>query len=87
MDQNSGQFAANMAGQMWDDQAKVLEDMVRKRGNSVTELSADEAVRWRKATEPVTEAWIRQVKGKGLDGGKLIESARALIAKHEKTST
>jgi len=60
---------------------------VRKRGNSVTELSADEAVRWRKATEPVTEAWIRQVKDKGLDGGKLIENARALIAKHEKAST
>ena len=87
MDQNSGQFAANMAGQMWDDQAKVVEDMVRKRGNSVTAISADEAVRWRKATEPVTAAWIKQVKDKGLDGGRLIESARALIARHEKAST
>ena len=62
MDQNSGQFAANMAGQMWDDQAKLVEDMVRKRGNSVTAISAEEAARWRKAIEPVTEAWIRQVK-------------------------
>jgi TRAP-type C4-dicarboxylate transport system substrate-binding protein len=87
MDQNSGQFAANMAGQMWDDQAKLVEDMVRKRGNSVTAISAEEAARWRKAIEPVTAAWIKHVKEKGLDGGKLIESARALIARHEKAAT
>ena len=28
MDQNSGQFAANMAGQMWDDQAKLVAEAI-----------------------------------------------------------
>ena len=30
------------------------------------------------------EAWIKRVKDKGLDGGKLLENARALVAKHGK---
>lgn len=84
LDANSGQFAAAMAGQMWDDQAKTVEDMVRKRGNTVSAISVEEAARWRKATEPVIEAWLKQAKERGIDGGKLLEAARALVAKHEK---
>jgi hypothetical protein len=34
--------------------------------------------------EPVIENWIKQVKDKGLDGNKLLEQARALVAKHDK---
>jgi len=86
IDDNSGQAFAALAGQMWDEQSKAVEVMVKQRGNSVAELSAEEAARWRKATEPVIETWIKQAKDKGLDGGKLLESARALIAKYEKTS-
>ena len=37
-----------------------------------------------KATEPVIEAWIKQVKDKGLDGDKLLEQAKALVAKYDK---
>ena len=86
IDDNSGQAFAALAGAMWDDQARIVEDLVRKRGNTVTAISAEEAARWRRATEPVTEAWMRQVKDKGLDGGRLIEAARSLIAKHEKAA-
>lgn len=84
LDKNSGQVAATMAGAMWDDQAKVVEDLVKKKGNNVGAISAEEAANWRKATAPVHEAWIKQVKDRGLDGGKLIETARALVAKYAK---
>lgn len=84
IDANSGQFAATMAGKMWDDQAVVIEEMVRKRGNTITQISAEEAARWRKATAPVHESWTNQVKDKGIDGGKLIEAVRSLVAKYEK---
>jgi TRAP-type transport system periplasmic protein len=84
IDDNSGQFAATMAGKMWDDQAVAVEDMVRKRGNTVSAITPEEAARWRKATEPVIEAWIRQVKERNIDGAKLLEQARALVAKYEK---
>jgi TRAP-type C4-dicarboxylate transport system substrate-binding protein len=83
VDENSGDAAATMAGRMWDDQAAVIEDMVRKRGNSVTAISDEEAARWRKATEPVIEAWIKQVGMRSIDGAKVIEMARALVRKYE----
>jgi TRAP-type C4-dicarboxylate transport system substrate-binding protein len=84
MDANSGQALATMAGQMWDAEAKAVEEVVRKRGNSITAISADEAGRWRKATEPVIEAWVKQSKDRGIDGAKLLEAARALVAKYDK---
>ncbi len=80
LDKNSGLAAAEMAGKVWDDAAVVVSDMVRKRGNSITMLSVEENLRWRKTTEPVVEAWIKAVKEKGLDGGKLLGSAQALIS-------
>ena len=30
------------------------------------------------------EAWLKGVKDKGLDGGKLLDTAKGLLAKHEK---
>ena len=84
LDAHSGQPLAAAAGKMWDDQAKNVEDMVRKRGNTVSAISPEEAARWRKATEPVIEAWLKQVKDRGVDGGRLLDTARALVAKYEK---
>lgn len=84
MDDNSGHVVAALAGKMWDTQSEVVEAMVRKRGNTVTVITAEEAARWRKATEPVIDAWLKGAKERGLDGGKLLETARALVAQYEK---
>ena len=86
IDDNSGVAAAAMVGRMWDEQAVVIEDMVRKRGNTVSSLSAEETARWRKATEPVIETWIADLKSRYIDGAKLIETASALVTKHEATA-
>ena len=86
IDKNSGQVAATMAGAMWDNEAVTVSEIVRKRGNILITLDEDEKARWRKATEPVIETWIRQVKERGLDGGKLLEAARALIVKYDKAT-
>ena len=50
----------------------------------ITTISEDEKARWIKATEPVIDGWIKQVKDKGLDGAKLLEQAKALVAKYDK---
>jgi TRAP-type C4-dicarboxylate transport system substrate-binding protein len=78
IDNNSGQAAAMTAAAMWDSQAAAIELMAKNRGNSVAALDEEEIARWRKATEPVIDAWTRQVK----DGGKLLDTARALIRKY-----
>lgn len=84
LDKNSGQVAAAMAGRMWDAEGVTVTEMVRGRGNTITTISVEEAARWRKATEPVIDAWVKQMKEKGADGGKLLETARGLLTKYEK---
>ena len=84
LDKNSGQEFAKLAGNMWDTEAVRIIDIVKKRGNTISSITEDEKAKWVKATEPVHTAWIEQVKAKGLDGAKLIEAAKALVAKYEK---
>ena len=85
LDKHSGLAFATRAGNMWDEAGLVVLDMVKKRGNTIDAISEEEKQKWIKACEPVTAAWIEQVKAKGLDGAKLIAEAKALIAKHNKT--
>ncbi|MBX9591387.1 MAG: TRAP transporter substrate-binding protein [Hyphomonadaceae bacterium] len=84
IDKNSGMKFAELAGNMWDDAGALVLERVKKRGNTIITISADEKAKWIKTTEPVIDAWIKQVKEKGLDGGKLIEQAKALVAKYDK---
>jgi len=80
IDANSGQPAAAMAAVPWDEQGPVVEERVRARGNQIYALPEAEKARWQAATRPVVDAWVAQMKDRGLDGGALIEEARALIA-------
>ena len=82
IDDNSGQPAAGMAGAMWDLEAAAVADMVRQRGDAVTLLTAEQIAPWRKVTEPVITAWLRQMKERKINGGKLIAGVRALLAKY-----
>ena len=38
--------AAQAAGRMWDDQAAVVGDAARERGNTITQIDRAEAERW-----------------------------------------
>ena len=82
IDDNSGQFAAGMAGAMWDIEAAAVADMVVQRGDSIATLLPEAVTRWRKATEPVVDAWLKQMKDHKADGGKLLANARALLEKY-----
>lgn len=84
IDKNSGQAFAALAGVMWDEAGARVLDMVKQRGNTISAISEDEKARWIKTCEPITAAWIDQVKAKGLDGNKLIEAAKALVTKYDK---
>lgn len=86
LDKNSGATASAMAGKVWDEQAIVVSEMVKKRSNTITMLDEAEAARWRETTKPVIDGWLKTVKDKGMDGEKLLASARAALAKHEKAA-
>jgi TRAP-type transport system periplasmic protein len=84
LDKHSGMAFAQRAGKMWDEEALRVLDTVKKRGNTIGTISEEEKAKWISATAPVHTAWIEQMKTKGIDGAKLIDEARALVAKYEK---
>ena len=84
IDKNSGMKFAELAGNMWDDAGRPCSRWSRPAATPSPASREDEKAKWVKTTEPVIEAWIKQVKDKGLDGGKLLEQARALVAKYDK---
>lgn len=82
IDDNSGQIAAGIAGAMWDQEARAVADLVAQRGDPIDTLQPEAVERWRKATQPVIDAWQRQMKEHKIDGGKLIADAQALLQKY-----
>jgi TRAP-type C4-dicarboxylate transport system substrate-binding protein len=56
-------------------------------GNTHVTLTEEETEAFRVALEPVTQRWIDEVTGMGLDGAGLVERARALVAEHGETPT
>ena len=82
IDNNSGQLAAGMAGAMWDLQAAAVADNVVGRGDVIVTLQPEAVAHWRKATEPVIDAWLKGMKERKVDGGKLIAEVRSLLAQY-----
>jgi TRAP-type transport system periplasmic protein len=82
IDDNSGQVAAGMAGAMWDLQAGSVVDLVNRRGDPIVTLTPEAVAPWRRATEPVIDAWLRQMKARRIDGEKLLADARALFDRY-----
>jgi TRAP-type transport system periplasmic protein len=82
IDANSGQAAAGMAGTMWDLEARAVADLVGGRGDPINVLSAEDVVAWRKATEPVIGLWLKEMRGRKIEGDELIAAANTLVAKY-----
>jgi TRAP-type transport system periplasmic protein len=80
LDANSGEAAAIMAARVWDEEGPKVEETVRRRGNSITEITAEEKARWQAATAPVVQAWIGQMRERNIDGAALVEETRAMVA-------
>lgn len=82
IDDTTGLVFAADAGKMWDEAGAAVEEMVRKRGNSIKAISEAERDKWIATTQPVTDAWIKSMADKGLDGNKMIAAAKAALGKY-----
>jgi len=82
IDNNSGQPAAALAGAMWDIQAAAVANMVVERGDLIVTLLPEAVAHWRKAAEPVIDAWRKETREQKIDGTKLLAAAHALLAKY-----
>jgi TRAP-type C4-dicarboxylate transport system substrate-binding protein len=85
IDNNSGLAVSAQAGEKaFDAVVAPHRKLATDRGNTVAYMSAAEMQRWVKASENVSEDWIKEVGAKGADGKKLLEDARALVKQYEK---
>lgn len=86
IDENSGlEFSAFAGAQMARDDGPAREVAV-ERGNSITDLSAEEIARWREQSAGIVDEWIAEMDERGLDGAALVDRARELIAENTATN-
>lgn len=76
---------AKETGQLWMDIEKPGQKMQRESKDSEIITLSDEAMKdFNEAGEKVVQRWIKEVSKKGIDGQKLVDSARKSIIKHSK---
>lgn len=80
IDANSGLMASAWAGRAHDTGDVVGRDKMAAAGNQIATLDEDQTARIQALGEEVIAEWIADMNGKGLDGAKLVEDARAAVA-------
>jgi TRAP-type C4-dicarboxylate transport system substrate-binding protein len=80
---NSGDASARWFGEKWDASDQPGLKRAQQLKHEIVTISDAETARWRKASQPVYDEWIKEVNAKGLDGAKLVAEAERLIAKYK----
>lgn len=78
VDKTTGEVMVGKFGAMFDEVAADTKKRIAAQGNTITTFSATQVQAMKQATASVEEEWTKTVGEKGLDGKKLIASAREL---------
>ncbi len=81
IDANRGIELSGQLGRLFDD-VEVINK--KKTGGMVNVIANEEIEKWKKIVQPVTDNWIEDANGRGVDGKAMINAARDLIAKYRK---
>jgi TRAP-type C4-dicarboxylate transport system substrate-binding protein len=82
IDANSGEEFSAMAGKQMQADDEPSRQIAVERGNTIIELSPEQVEAWRTASQGIIDTWEAEMDEKGIGGTKLVEEARALIAKN-----
>jgi TRAP-type C4-dicarboxylate transport system substrate-binding protein len=82
IDANSGIALAKRIGAVWDAAEAPGRKKAAALGDSFHVIEGKELARWKAATRPVVDNWVRQMNDQGHDGKALLEAARGLVAKY-----
>lgn len=82
LDAEAGAKLSTFASQVMWDMDPGARQIALDAGNNITVLGAAEVARWKEASAPVVDQWIKDMDAKGIDGAALIEQAKGLIKKH-----
>ncbi|MDP2263698.1 MAG: TRAP transporter substrate-binding protein [Hydrogenophaga sp.] len=84
IDNNSGVETAALFGRAMDEGDRIGRESAVKAGNNIVALDAAETQRWRRTASTVEADWVAEMKGKNIDGARLVSEARALVRQHSK---
>ena len=76
---------AAQLGRIWDADDVAGRENAEKTSKTFEPKGA-ELEQWKNIMQPVIDEWIAEMKGKGVDGAKLVADAKALVAKYSKTN-
>jgi TRAP-type C4-dicarboxylate transport system substrate-binding protein len=68
-------------GKNWDEIDKLGREDTLQRGNQIISLSKEENARWAKAVKPILDAYVTNMKAKGLPGDKALKFYRDQLKK------
>jgi TRAP-type C4-dicarboxylate transport system substrate-binding protein len=82
LDANSGAVIAAEWGRFFDEFEEIGRDDFTAAAGVVTFVKNEDYEEWVKASQPAIESWMAKVGRTGIDGAKLISSAKHLVAKY-----
>lgn len=83
IDANSGRETAIAFGRKWEADDLPGRKKAIALGHEVYAISEEEEARWRKASQPAYETWIKDMDAKGLPGREMVADAERLVAKYK----
>ncbi len=83
IDANSGQAFSGQIGRVFHEADAEGKKLTAKNAHNV--IPKAELESWKKAGQPLIDAWVAEVTAKGANGKQLLDGARALIAKYSTT--
>lgn len=82
LDAHSGAVIAAEWGRLFDDFEEAGRDSFTAAGGTVSFVKNEDYEEWVSASQPTIDGWVAKVRRDGIDGGKLLASARELVAKY-----
>ncbi|MBC7435777.1 MAG: TRAP transporter substrate-binding protein [Bdellovibrionales bacterium] len=86
LDMNSGMATSAWLGKTQQAGDPVGRKSAADRGNTIFTMSAADSQEFRRKSRSIEVEWVEDMNKRGFDGRKLLETARALIEKHTKTT-
>jgi TRAP-type C4-dicarboxylate transport system substrate-binding protein len=83
IEQSAGEDLLTKYGQLMIDLEEPGKNLQRKSGGEVITLSADESDKFNEVGKKVVNKWVNEMKDKGIDGQKIVDTVRASIAKKD----
>ena len=86
IDDTTGMALAKRLGRLWHDDEEPGRKIAAERGHAILPLPDAERERWREATQPVIEEWLKRVSAMGYDAEAMLSDALHLVAKYDNES-